>query len=82
MAFDLVAGTIDVQTYYLYANQFLEDPDNQFTLTTTFYNNYIPEDNISDDSTTLAIPAHLIVLVIVAVIAAVGVIVYWLWRRR
>jgi len=82
MAFDLVAGTIDVQTYYLYSNHFLEDPDNQFTLTTTFYNDYIPEDNSSNDNTTLTLPAHLIILALVAVIAAVCVIVYWVWRRR
>ena len=38
-------GTIDVKTYVVYANQFLQDQNNQFTLDTSFYNSAanIPE---------------------------------------
>jgi hypothetical protein len=38
LTFDTVKGTIDVKTFYLYANTFLVDSNNQFTLDTTFYN--------------------------------------------
>jgi len=36
LTFDVQKGTINVQTYVVYANTFLSDADNNFTLTTTF----------------------------------------------
>ena len=38
LTFNVVKGTICVQTYDLYANQFLQDSNNDFTLNTTFRN--------------------------------------------
>ena len=38
LTFDTTSGTIDVKTYIIYANTFLTDSYNQFTLNTTFYN--------------------------------------------
>jgi hypothetical protein len=38
LTFNLSKGTIDVQTFYVYANTFLTDAENQFTLNTTFRN--------------------------------------------
>jgi hypothetical protein len=38
LTFDTAEGTVNVQTYSLYANQFLQDPNNNFTLKTTFRN--------------------------------------------
>jgi len=82
MSFDLVNGLIDVQTYYLYANSFLDDDNNQFTLSTTFYNDYIPEDNTPEDNPDPELPTTATVLVLVIVIGAVLVAGYWLRRRH
>lgn len=38
LTFDTAQGTIKVQTYSLLLNQFIEDSDNSFTLTTSFRN--------------------------------------------
>ncbi|PVX26367.1 MAG: hypothetical protein CW691_01660 [Candidatus Bathyarchaeum sp.] len=76
MSFDLAEGTIDVQTYYLYANYFFDDSDNKFTLTTTFHNDYIPEENTNPEFPTA--PA---ILGLLAIIVAVLVVRYW-WLRR
>jgi hypothetical protein len=38
LTFDVAGGTVDVKTYVLYANDFLDDSNNQFTLNTTFHN--------------------------------------------
>lgn len=43
LTFDTANGKIDVQTYIRYANQFLEDENNKFTLETKFYNESVPE---------------------------------------
>jgi hypothetical protein len=83
MSFNLVEGVINVETFYLYANRFLDDTDNQFTLTTTFYNDYIPEeDNIPDDGTDTDFPTAPIILALVAVIAAVVILAYWRSQRH
>jgi len=38
LTFDIATGTVTVQTYVLNASQFLQDPDNNFTLETDFRN--------------------------------------------
>jgi len=38
LTFDIDNGTVNVQTYVLYASQFLQDSDNSFTLETDFRN--------------------------------------------
>jgi len=38
LTFDLTNGVIDVKTFYIYANIFLNDSESQFTLQTTFWN--------------------------------------------
>ncbi len=38
LTFDTVHGVIDVKTFVIYANTFLIDSNNQFTLNTTFWN--------------------------------------------
>jgi len=43
LTFDTANEKIDVQTYIRYANQFLEDENNKFTLETKFYNESVPE---------------------------------------
>ena len=43
LTFDLKEGLIDVKTFVIYANNFLTDSNNQFTLETDFYNPAIPE---------------------------------------
>ena len=80
MSFDLVQGKIDVQTYLLYANYFLEDSNNQFTLTTNFYNDAPPDDALPAEAPDF--PAVPVAFLSVAVIVAVLVVGYWLLRRR
>jgi 3',5'-cyclic AMP phosphodiesterase CpdA len=82
MSFDLAEGKIGMQTYYLYANSFLDDDNNQFTLSTAFYNDYIPEDNTPEDNLDPELPTTAAVLVLVTVIGAVLVAGYWLRRRH
>jgi hypothetical protein len=43
LTFDIAKGTIQVQTYQAWTNQFLQDSNNNFTLTTTFCNNLAGE---------------------------------------
>jgi len=43
LTFDLKEGLIEVKTFVIYANNFLADSNNQFTLETDFYNPAIPE---------------------------------------
>jgi hypothetical protein len=38
LTFDVADGVVDVKTHVLYANDFLEDSNNKFTLDTTFHN--------------------------------------------
>ena len=44
LTFDITHETIDVKTYVIYANTFLTDSNNQFTLNTTFYNALAPNE--------------------------------------
>ncbi len=41
LTFDVTKGTVFVQTYAVYANQFLSDSNNNFTLNTTFHNDAV-----------------------------------------
>ena len=43
LTFETENSKIDVKTYVVYANQFLQDQNNQFTLDTSFYNSAVPE---------------------------------------
>lgn len=43
LTFDINEKTIDVKTFVIYANTFLVDENNQFTLQTEFYNPAVPE---------------------------------------
>jgi hypothetical protein len=43
LTFDTAKGTVNVQTYVFYLNQFLQDPNNNFTLNTTFRNDVTGE---------------------------------------
>jgi hypothetical protein len=45
LTFDVAKGTIDVQTYVVYADTFLIDENNNFTLTTNFNNDAAVQDN-------------------------------------
>jgi hypothetical protein len=81
MSFDLVQGKIDVQTYLLYANYFLDDLNNQFTLTTTFYND-VPPDNAPPATGQSEFPTITVVLLSVVIIAVVLIVGYMLLRRR
>jgi hypothetical protein len=76
MSFNLAEGKINVETFDLYTNSFLDDENNQFTLTTTFHNNMPEQDNIDTE-----FPVVTVVLVSVVVVTAV-VVCYWRLRRR
>jgi hypothetical protein len=43
LTFDIARGTIQVQTYQVWINQFLQDSNSNFTLTTTFGNDLAGE---------------------------------------
>ena len=43
LTFETENRKIDVKTYVVYANQFLQDQNNQFTLDTSFHNSTVPE---------------------------------------
>ncbi len=43
LTFDTADNIIDVKTYVVYANQFLQDQNNNFTLDNAFYNAAVPE---------------------------------------
>ncbi|MCW4015059.1 MAG: metallophosphoesterase [Candidatus Bathyarchaeota archaeon] len=77
MAFNLVEGTIEVETYYLYANHFLDDSNNQFTLTTTFRNKDLPEANEATE-----FPMITVIFVSVIVVVVVLSVSYWLSQRH
>lgn len=77
MSFNLAEGKINVETFDLYANSFLDDENNQFMLTTTFQNDSIPDKNADTE-----FPVASAVLVSMAAIVAVAVVCYWRLRRR
>ncbi len=59
LTFDVSRGTIEVQTYNQLTNQFLQDPINNFSLTTTFRNN-------SAGGNVPEFPASILLLVVVS----------------
>jgi hypothetical protein len=63
LTFNTENGTIGVKTYVLYANQFLSDSNNQFTLSTTFRN-----DAASGDIPEL--PSNLIFSVLIVIVVS------------
>jgi hypothetical protein len=67
MSFDLVNGKIEVQTLVLYANSFLEDSNNQFVLTTSFYNDLLPEEK-SEESFLLPVIVFFGVVILVVLL--------------
>jgi hypothetical protein len=76
MSFDLVQGKIEVQTLVLYANSFLDDSNNQFVLTTNFYNDLLPTEEPEE---SILFP----VVVLSGVIIAFALpLIYRLIRKR
>ena len=79
LTFDTANGTISVKTFYIYANTFLDDTNNQFTLNTTFYNDAAqtePEPN-SDSGFLLTVVLSCTVVAVILVLTGV-----FLRRRR
>jgi hypothetical protein len=74
LTFNLSAGTIDVQTFYLYANMFLTDSDNQFSLRTSFRNEAAAnESNEIPELPELALLTLMAALLVIAVAAKVSI---------
>ena len=59
LTFDTAKGTINVQTYVLYANEFLQDPNNNFSLQTTFHNDSANQ-NVPEFPATVILAAVLV----------------------
>ena len=70
LTFDLDSGLIDVKTFVIYANTFLADSNNQFTLETDFYNSAVPE-----------LPVWVIATFFVAVLPVALVAKKWLRKQ-
>jgi hypothetical protein len=68
LTFNLSAGTIDVKTFYIYANMFLTDADNQFSLRTSFRN-----EAATDESTEIPELPEIAVLTLMVALLAVAV---------
>jgi hypothetical protein len=68
LSFDLAAGKIYVQTYVLYANSFLDDPNNQFTLTTQFHNYDLPVEEPEYDFGIVAVLGAVVFVVVVVLV--------------
>lgn len=75
LTFNTAEGTIHVQTYDLYTNQFLQDGNNSFILSTTFRN-----DQPANTSSTVFTIAALAIAVIGVVIVAL-LVLSWRFRR-
>ncbi len=67
LTFDTAKGTVTVQTYNLYLNQFADDSNNNFTLITSFHN---------DSMQNGGFPTALVVVVLVAVVVIVPVCLF------
>ena len=72
LTFDTTKGTVNMQTYNLYTNQYAVDSNNSFTLDTAFRN-----DSIDSESFL----AGLAVVGVVLVLAVVGVCVFFVRKR-
>ena len=62
LTFDTSKGTITVQTYSVYSNQFLTDSESQFTLNTSFRNNKVGEE--SSEISTIIVAAALAIIIV------------------
>ena len=72
LTFDTAKGTVEVQTFSLYTDQFAADSNNSFTLDTAFRNDAIDSESF---------PAGLVVVGGVLVLAVVGVCVFFVRKR-
>jgi hypothetical protein len=82
LTFDVAQGLIDVKTFLLYANNFLTDGNNQFTLNSTFRNDYAgKEENVTSDDGE-GFPIMLVLSASGIVVASVLFLVSWRLRRR
>lgn len=81
LTFDTTHGTIDVKTFYIYANTYLTDADNQFILDTAFRNDDAgKEETASKSSESFPTSAVLVVSVVIAI--CVLLLTGWRWRQR
>jgi hypothetical protein len=78
LTFDRANGTIDVKTFYIYANIFLTDSNNQFTLNTTFRNDAANSGNATDFGSLTVILAVLSVVIVAFILVVVNILL----RRR
>jgi hypothetical protein len=78
LTFNIANSTIDVKTFYLYANTFLTDANNQFTLNTTFRNDAANSGNGTDFGSLTVILAVLSVIIVAVILVVVGILL----RRR
>ena len=69
---DTTKGTVDVQTFSLYTNQYAIDSNNNFTLDTAFRN---------DSVASKGLPAGLAIAGIVVILAVVGVCIFFIRKR-
>jgi hypothetical protein len=69
LTFDTTNGVIDVKTFYIYANTFLTDSNNQFTLNITFRNDLAQDEReeIPEFSPVAILAFSLILLVFVCI---------------
>jgi hypothetical protein len=72
LTFDTAKGTVNVQTYVLYTNQFLQDPNNNFTLNTNFYNALAGKN----------VPKFPVTVVLVVVLSFVGISLIYLNKQH
>jgi hypothetical protein len=72
LTFDTTKGTVNVQTYNLYTDQYAVDSNNDFILNTAFRN---------DSVDSKSFPAGLAVAGVVLVLAVVGVCVFFVRKR-
>ncbi len=62
LTFDTAKGTIDVQTYVVYADQFLQDQNSNFTLNTTFHNDLAGK-TVSEPPITALLAVSVVIIV-------------------
>lgn len=67
LTFDLTQGVVDVRTFYIYANTFLTDADNQFTLDTAFRNDSAATESAEIPELSVTAVLALLVVLLVAV---------------
>jgi hypothetical protein len=72
LTFDTTKGTVKVQTYSLYTNQYAIDSNNNFTIDTAFRN---------DTVASKSFPAGLAIVGVVIVLAVVGVCIFFARKR-